>query len=184
MIAISAVRAIWSPNVGPIELAEKSRPPHAEVLVERRSTWLTCAGSAGPGLDLEDVLAEPRVVDLLDLGVAEADRVERVRTSSTLAGCSSGVLIRVPDSKSMPKLMPERRRSRSRRSARITPDIEKNHVRLADEVEAPGFPSSPAPEGEARAGLVRLIEPRIADVASTAVNSETSVPMPSVNAKP
>ena len=31
---------------------------------------------------------------------------------------------------------------------------------------------------------VRAIAPRMADVASTAVNSETIVPMPSVNAKP
>ncbi len=31
---------------------------------------------------------------------------------------------------------------------------------------------------------MRLIEPRIAEVASTAVNSDTSVPTPSMNAKP
>ena len=37
---------------------------------------------------------------------------------------------------------------------------------------------------DARAAASAPIEPRIADVASTAVNSETSVPMPSVNAKP
>ena len=34
------------------------------------------------------------------------------------------------------------------------------------------------------AGGERAIEPRIAEVASTAVNSDTSVPIPSVNAKP
>jgi hypothetical protein len=35
-----------------------------------------------------------------------------------------------------------------------------------------------------RSSFERLIEPRIAEVASTAVNRETSVPMPSMNAKP
>ena len=45
--------------------------------------------------------------------------------------------------------------------------------------------SRPAPRalGE-RSTRLRAIEPRIADVASTAVNSDTSVPIPSVNAKP
>ena len=45
--------------------------------------------------------------------------------------------------------------------------------------------SGPAPSalGE-RSSRVRAIEPRIAEVASTAVNSDTSVPIPSVNAKP
>ena len=35
-----------------------------------------------------------------------------------------------------------------------------------------------------RSSRVRASEPRIAEVASTAVNSDTSVPTPSVNAKP
>ena len=43
----------------------------------------------------------------------------------------------------------------------------------------------PAPRALGRrSSRVRAIEPRIAEVASTAVNSDTIVPTPSVNAKP
>jgi hypothetical protein len=48
-----------------------------------------------------------------------------------LARCSSGVLIRVPDSKSMPKLMPEIEIA-SAQISRITPDIEKNRFDLPE----------------------------------------------------
>ena len=48
------------------------------------------------------------------------------RIWSTLAWRSTGVLIRVPDSKSMPNLIPSPAIA-SAPATRITPDIEKNH---------------------------------------------------------
>ena len=69
--------------------------------------------------------------------------------------------------------------------ARITPEIEKNHF------EAPvksKFHWRPSPLAPRNAGERRMFErpssPSTACVNSTAVNSETIVPMPSVKAKP
>ena len=49
-----------------------------------------------------------------------------MRTWSSFAGCTSAVVIRVPDSKSMPKFRPLPPIA-SAPMSRITPDIEKNH---------------------------------------------------------
>ncbi len=102
-----------------------------------------------------------------------------------MAARSSGVLIRVPDSKSMPKLMPMPAMARAP-ATRITPDIEKNHFELPMKSKRA---SSAAPRplracAATRSRRERAIVPSTALVASTAVNSETIVPMPSVKAKP
>ena len=95
----------------------------------RSSASLTPSTSSGPAprRDLDDVLAELRVVDRLDLRVAEA-RAARARRAPGRPSPprSSGAVIRVPPSKSMPKLMPlpdDRQRARragSRRTSRRT----------------------------------------------------------------
>jgi hypothetical protein len=68
---------------------------------------------------------------------------------------------------------------------RIVPDIEKNHFDAPMKSNVQPLPRRAAPSA---AGWVtkreRLIAPSAACVASTAVNSDTSVPMPSMNAKP
>ena len=93
-------------------------------------------------------------------------------------------MIRVPDSKSIPKSIPSADRAIAP-TARIAPENEKNQ-RGAHEVEPPPLVRSGAPPSALgrRSSRVRASEPRIAEVASTAVNRETSVPIPSVNAKP
>ena len=70
--------------------------------------------------------------------------------------------------------------------SRITPDAEKNHFDApmkSNVIGLRGFARARAPTAAAAARELR-IESRIAWVASTAVNSETSVPMPSTKAKP
>ena len=95
-------------------------------------------------------------------------------------------MIRVPDSKSMPKLIPSVAIAIAP-IARITPENEKNQRDVAHEVELPAACSpcvaTPSALGR-RSRRVRASVPRIAEVASTAVNSDTIVPTPSVNAKP
>ena len=119
MMAISAVRAICSPKVGPIELEEKSSTATPKSSSSACSTSSTSLGLELRHRDLHDVLAELRIVDLLDLGVAVAERRERVAHVIDAGGRSSGVVIRVPDSKSMPKLIPCRRwRARRPRGSR------------------------------------------------------------------
>ncbi len=95
-------------------------------------------------------------------------------------------MIRVPDSKSMPKLMPSPAIA-SAPATRIRPDAEKKNFErpMKSKCEPKRPPPSRAPiANRERISRVRLIEPRIAEVASTAVNSEMIVPTPSVNAKP
>ena len=71
--------------------------------------------------------------------------------------------------------------------ARIAPEAEKNQ---RDFPMKSNFQRSPLSFGftpsalERRSSRVRASVPRIAEVASTAVNSDTIVPTPSVNAKP
>ena len=108
-----------------------------------------------------------------------------LRTWSTLAARSSGVVIRVPDSKSMPKLTPSAAIAIAPIS-RITPEKEKNQRELPMKSNCQRFVFSgftPSALGRRRRRQ-RDIVPRIADVASTAVKSDTSVPTPRVNAKP
>ncbi len=94
-------------------------------------------------------------------------------------------MIRVPDSKSMPKFSPLPAIA-SAPTSRITPDIEKNHfeapMKSKRELDAL-LAGAERRRGCARSRVPRS-ENRIACVASTAVNSETITPMPSVNAKP
>ena len=95
-------------------------------------------------------------------------------------------MIRVPDSKSMPKLIPSPAMARAP-TTRITPENEKNQRELPMKSN---FQPSRSPRVRTPSALGRRSrreresEPRIADVASTAVNSDTSVPTPSVKAKP
>ena len=127
----------------------------AEALVERR-----CASDLGDlvglerlGRDLEDVLAELAVVDALDLRVGEARRREHTRGPFSLAGRSRPVLMRVPDSKSMPKFRPLPPIA-SAPTSRIIPDIEKNHFEAPMKSKVIGGASAhrrPARSG-ARAG--------------------------------
>src|SRR5213080_1400039 len=74
---------------------------------------------------MEDVLAEVRVLDALDLGVAVPERPSAPRTCCTVAAFCTGVVIRVPDSKSMPSLRPSVEFA-SAPARMIMPDIEKN----------------------------------------------------------
>ncbi len=69
--------------------------------------------------------------------------------------------------------------------SRIVPDIEKNHFEAPMKSNVQPLPrrAAPSAEGWLTSGE-RLIAPSAACVASTAVNSDTSVPMPSMNAKP
>ena len=92
--------------------------------------------------------------------------------------------MRVPDSKSMPKLRPSVE-SEIAPTSRITPENEKNQRELPMKSNDQALCSLPTPSALGRrSSRERAIEPRIAEVASTAVNSDTSVPTPSVNAKP
>jgi hypothetical protein len=101
-----------------------------------------------------------------------------------LAACSIGVLIRVPDSKSIPKLIPLPAIA-SEPITRITPDIEKNHFDLPMKSNVHGRPSPWAPSAKREfSNRVRLSDPMRADVNRTAVKSDVRVPTPSVNAKP
>ena len=90
----------------------------------------------------------------------------------------------MPLSKSMPKLRPLVE-SAIEPISRITPDIAKKSLLLPMKSKVQRRWRRPAPS---IAGLcssrVRPIEPRTACVNSTAVNSETIVPTPSVKAKP
>ncbi len=105
------------------------------------------------------------------------------RTWSTSALRSTGVLIRVPDSKSIPNWIPFPAIA-SAPTSRITPDAEKNHFDFPTKSNfQPSLSRAPMAQRDPMI-RVRAIAPRIAEVASTAVNSDTIVPTPSVNAKP
>ena len=69
-------------------------------------------------------------------------------------------------------------------TTRIRPEAEKNHFDFPTKSNfQPSRSRAPMAKRDPMI-RVRAIAPRIAEVASTAVNSETIVPMPSVNAKP
>ena len=94
--------------------------------------------------------------------------------------------MRVPDSKSMPKFSP-RPAIAIAPITRITPENEKNQRELPMKSKRQPSRSPVVATPSAlfrRSSRVRASVPRIAEVASTAVNSDTSVPIPSVNAKP
>ena len=94
-------------------------------------------------------------------------------------------MIRVPDSKSMPKLIPSVAIAIAP-AARIAPENEKNQREFPMKSNFQpllSFVATPSALGR-RSRRVRASVPRIAEVASTAVNSDTSVPTPSVKAKP
>ena len=93
-------------------------------------------------------------------------------------------MIRVPDSKSMPKFRPLPPIA-SAQISRITPDIEKNHFDAPMKSNVIGLRLlAGAERRRALEQRVSRSDSRIACVASTAVNSETIVPTPSTNAKP
>ena len=69
-------------------------------------------------------------------------------------------------------------------TSKIRPDIEKNHRDAPMKSNVIGLRCLPAPSADGASDRVPRSESRIACVASTAVNSDTSVPTPSTNAKP
>ena len=98
---------------------------------------------------------------------------------------TNAVWMRVPDLKSMPRFRPLPPIA-SAPTSRIVPDSEKNHFDAPMKSKRPArLPCRAAPSADGWATSPRApIDAEAACVASTAVNSETSVPMPSVNAKP
>jgi hypothetical protein len=94
------------------------------------------------------------------------------------------VWMRVPDLKLMPKFNPFPPIARAPTS-RIVPDSEKNHFEAPMKSNVQPRPRRAAPSAAGwETTRERPIAPSAARVASTAVNNDTSVPMPSVNAKP
>jgi hypothetical protein len=126
MIAMIAVRAICAPNVGPIELAEKSSPRTPNRSSSADSTRLTSSGGSVAVSTL--ITFDPSAGSSTSWISASANPTGSSvsRTCSTLAGCSSGVVIRVPDSKSIPKLIPWVEIAMAQIS-RINPEIEKKY---------------------------------------------------------
>ena len=78
MIAISAVRAICAPKVGPIEFDEKSARSTPKSSSSASRTSRTSPGSSVGVAIWKTLRAEVGLVDLLDLRVLEAERRERV----------------------------------------------------------------------------------------------------------
>ena len=159
MIAISARCGRSARRTsGPIELAEKSSPGDAELLVERRSRrsrhLLRLELSRARSGRRSRRARAPRPPGS-SRPVARAASASR--TSSTLAACSSGVLIRVPDSKSMPKLIPLPAIA-SAPTSRITPDIEKNHFDLPMKSNCQRAPLALRAEREAGAQQARAAD--------------------------
>ena len=94
-------------------------------------------------------------------------------------------MIRVPDSKSMPRLSPWVANAKAP-IIRIAPEIEKKYLEAPVKSKCQRTRCSgeaPSSFGE-RIQRARPKTPRTAWVKTTAVNSETIVPTPSVNAKP
>src|ERR1035441_9905808 len=99
-------------------------------------------------------------------------------------GFTNAVWMRVPDLKSMPKFRPLPPIA-SAPTSRIVPDSEKNHLDAPMKSNVQPRPRRSAPSAAGwESRFEGPIAPSAACVASTAVNSETSVPMPSVKAKP
>ena len=183
MIAISAELATVSPKVGPIDSTFGSSASPKSL----SSALLTSSTSLGASVSVEIWTTFSPSSGLSTVWIfasASPCSSSALRTASTLADCSSGAVIRVPDSKSMPKLMPLPAIA-SAPISRITPDAEKNHFDAPMKSNVILCLACPAPSAER---LLRSFVPRrlrrIAWVASTAVNSDTIVPMPSMNAKP
>ena len=106
------------------------------------------------------------------------------RTCDSLAVWFRLAVIRVPEVKSIPRFRPLPPMA-SAPTRRITPDIEKKNLEapMKSNRQARRFPPAPSAEGlEIRRDEPMLV--RIACVASTAVNSDTNVPIPKVNANP
>ncbi len=106
------------------------------------------------------------------------------RIWASLAGWTRLVVIRVPDVKSIPRWSP-RPPMASAPTSRIMPDIEKKYLDapMKSMRHACFWPPAPSADGREITRDPPIVI-RIAWVAMTAVNSETIVPMPSVNAKP
>src|SRR5262249_9783299 len=105
-------------------------------------------------------------------------------TCCSLAGWVRLAVIRVPEVKSIPRFSP-RPPIASAPISRITPDSEKNHFDAPMKSNVQDRFFGPAPSADGREIIRELpIVIRIAWVAMTAVNSDTNVPMPSVNANP
>ena len=93
-------------------------------------------------------------------------------------------MIRVPEVKSIPRFRPLPPIA-SAPTSRITPDIEKKYLEAPMKSNFQVRFSPPAPSIDGREIIRELpIVERIACVAITAVNSETNVPTPRVNANP
>ncbi|GBD46583.1 hypothetical protein HRbin41_01411 [bacterium HR41] len=92
--------------------------------------------------------------------------------------------MRVPASKSIPKLMPSVEIAIAP-AAMITPDIEKKSFERPMKSNRQATWRRPIPSADGRASSrERASVPSTAEVASTAVNSEVSVPSSRVKAKP
>ena len=105
-------------------------------------------------------------------------------TCCCVAAFSSPVVMRVPEVKSIPRFKPLPPIA-SAPISRITPDIEKKYLDAPMKSNFHVRFSPPAPSIDGLEIVRELpITLRIACVAMTAVNSETNVPIPSVNAKP
>ena len=180
---------------GPGDLLPEGRPDgggrevvalDAEVRVERLLDLVHLGGLELRNRDLDHVVAELRVVDLLDLRVGVAQRIERVPDVLD----ARGPLERRGDPRARLEVDAEvdpERGDRDRAHGEDHAGEREEPARLAHEVEAPAARCAPCPRRARSAGAgsrLRAIVPRIAEVASTAVNSETMVPIPSVNAKP
>src|ERR671916_3225832 len=127
MIAMIAEFATVAPNVGPIEV---------ELGTSARSYWRSSAArtlstSVGLRLSVEiwNWLAPLDPVSDVTRWISALPRPSWVSTSRMAFSstfCVSATLMRVPDSKSMPKLMPLDPRA-SAQTSRMTPDALKNH---------------------------------------------------------
>ena len=192
MIAISAVLATCSPKVGPTTLRVEARSPLSspKASLERRAATAASA-RAGSRPEIWTTFAPKlRVLGLLDLGRVDARDPGRRRARRGPRRRSPArparPVIRVPDSKSIPRLSCLVANAIAP-IARITPESGEEALRGSGEVEVPAAPArSPAPRKRRRAQEAASApsRPRTAWVKSTAVNSETIVPMPSVKAKP
>ena len=128
-------------------------------------------------------------VDALDLRALDAPSTpafsSALRTSSTVAGFGRLAVTRAPEVKSIPRLS-WLIANEIAPIVRIIPESEKNHRLAPREVEMPlERAARPAPSARGDwSAFVRPNVPSTACVNSTAVNSETIVPTPSVNANP
>src|SRR5436305_2169781 len=182
MIAITALLAMVRPNVGPTEVESNDLTPNWDCSLLR-----TCATLAGWSC-LEEIwktlLPSALLVIFCTSGLPAPADVITERIWASLAGWTRLVVILVPDVKSMPRLRPLPPIARAPIS-RITPDSEKNHLEAPMKSKRHSRFLPPAPRAEGREIVRELpIVLRIACVAITAVNSDTNVPIPNVNAKP